>query len=393
MALKILSVVGARPNFIKIAALEKAFRAYKDVIFKIVHTGQHYDASLDVVFFQQLDIPKPDYNLGVGSDTPNHQLASMLMRLEPVFEKEKPDLVIVVGDTNSALAGALAANKMNIPIAHVEAGLRSGDHSMPEEINRILIDAMSDFLFVTEQAGLDNLRVQLSESWKFSESSTPQVFFTGNCMIDTLLHFREKAAATETAQKLGLQSKSYVLVTLHRPSNVDTKEGLEAICEVLETVCEESLAVFPLHPRTRIFLEKFDLKDRLEAIKNLQLLDPQGYLEFLNLAENAVLVITDSGGVQDETTFLGVPCLTLRTTTERPVTTTIGTNELMPVPDPVLARVKVRQALSGAWKTGIVPPLWDGQSGRRIAEILINLFSQSDRKARFLPAAAKKSIQ
>lgn len=391
--MKILTVVGARPNFVKIAALERAFRAYPQSDFRIVHTGQHYDTSLDAVFFQQLEIPQPNHFLGVGSDTPNRQLGQMLLGLEPVFEQENPDLVMVVGDTNSALAGALTASKMQIPLAHVEAGLRSFDRSMPEEINRILTDAMSDFLFVTEQAGLDNLNAQLSESFQFSESSPQKAFFTGNCMIDTLLQFHEKAARTSAFQKFGLQTKNYVLTTLHRPSNVDTREGLKAVCEVLEAVGEEAPAVFPLHPRTRICLEKFGLKSRLEAVKNLQLLDPQGYLEFLNLTENAALVITDSGGVQDETTFLGVPCLTLRTTTERPVTTTIGTNELMPVPDPALARVKVRQALSGVWKVSAVPPCWDGQAGRRIAEILINLFSQSDRKARFLPAAAKKSTR
>ncbi len=368
--MKILAVVGARPNFVKVAALEWAFRAYEQVDFSIAHTGQHYDTSLDAVFFQQLEIPEPICHLGIGSDTPNRQLAQMLLGLEPVFEKEKPALVIVVGDTNSALAGALAANKMGIPIAHVEAGLRSFDRSMPEEINRILTDNLSDFLFVTEQTGLENLDAQ------FLESSVPNVFFTGNCMIDTLVRFREKSAETAAFQKLGLQTKNYVLVTLHRPSNVDTAEGLEGVVKMLEVACREVPVVFPMHPRSRISLEKFGLKHRLENLKNLQLLEPQGYLEFLNLLENAALAITDSGGVQDETTFLGIPCLTLRTTTERPVTVEIGTNELMPMPAPKIIGVKIQQALDGQWKQGAIPPQWDGQSGRRIAEILINLLPE-----------------
>ncbi|MCW5921761.1 MAG: UDP-N-acetylglucosamine 2-epimerase (non-hydrolyzing) [Saprospiraceae bacterium] len=370
--MKIHLIVGARPNFVKAAALWQAFREYSELNLDIIHTGQHYDAALDRIFFQQLEIPEPAHCLGVGSDTPARQLAQMLLGLEPIFEKEKPALVIVVGDTNSALAGALAASKMQITLAHVEAGLRSGDRAMPEEINRILIDNVADYLFVTEQAGLDNLRTQLSES------SMPKIFFTGNCMLDTLVRFREKATATSTFQQLGLQAKNYALVTLHRPSNVDTPEGLEAVVKMVETVCQEVPVIFPLHPRTRFSLEKFGLKGRLKSLKNLQLLEPQGYLEFLNLMENAALVVTDSGGVQDETSFLGVPCLTLRTTTERPVTIELGTNELMPTPDAELVRKKIRQALEGQWKPGAVPPLWDGQAGRRIAEILVNLSPQSD---------------
>lgn len=368
--MKFLTVVGARPNFVKAAALEKAFRAFQNVDFQIVHTGQHYDAALDTIFFQELEIPEPAHCLGVGSDTPGRQLGQMLLGLEPIFEKEKPTLVIVVGDTNSALAGALAASRMQIPVAHVEAGLRSFDRMMPEEINRILADNVSDFLFATEQAALENLEKEGVASEK--------VFFAGNCMLDTLVHFRDKAVATSTFQKLGLQSKNYVLVTLHRPSNVDAAEGLEAVVKMLETVCREVPVVFPLHPRTRFSLEKFGLKPCLESLKNLQLLEPQGYLEFLNLMENAVLVVTDSGGVQDETTFLGIPCLTLRTTTERPVTIELGTNELMPLPDPKVFQAKIRQALEGQWKKGAVPPLWDGQSARRIAEILVNLFSRTE---------------
>lgn len=364
------SIVGARPNFVKIASLEKAFQAFPQVEFRIIHTGQHYDASLDTVFFRQLAIPAPDYHLGIGSDTPIRQLGQMLLGLEPVFKKGKPDLVLVVGDTNSALAGALAASRLGIQVAHVEAGLRSGDRSMPEEINRILTDAVADFLFTTEQAASENLVRD-----GFSED---KIYFTGNCMIDTLVRFREKARTVGTTQKLGLQSKGFALVTLHRPSNVDDAIGLDSIVQILETICKEIQVVFPIHPRTRSNLEKHGFYDRLTNMAGLHLLEPQGYFEFLNLLENAAIAITDSGGIQDETTFLGTPCLTLRTTTERPVTLKLGTNELLPAPEPENVRLKVQQALSGNWKTGSIPPLWDGQSARRIAEILVNLFHRNN---------------
>jgi UDP-N-acetylglucosamine 2-epimerase (non-hydrolysing) len=301
----------------------------------------------------------------------------MLLGLEPVLEKEQPDVVMVVGDTTSALAGALAASKMGILVAHVESGLRSGDRSMPEEINRILTDTVADFLFATEQAGLDNLECSKpSRFWKPGRFAG-NVYFTGNCMIDTLVRFREKAARTAVVQRLGLSPKKYAVVTLHRPSNVDTATDLEAVIKILEAIHAELPLIFPLHPRTANNLEKYGFKNRLKKLPNLQLIEPQGYLEFLNLLENAALSITDSGGVQDETTFLGVPCLTLRTTTERPVTVSLGTNELLQTPDPTEVRQKVLQILSGQWKTGSVPEGWDGQSARRIAEILINFLPQN----------------
>lgn len=349
-----------------------AFRAYPQLSFKIVHTGQHYDSSLDAVFFQQLDIPEPDYHLGIGSGTPNRQLGQMLLGLEPVLESEQPDMVLVVGDTTSALAGALAASKMGIPVAHVEAGLRSGDRSMPEEINRILTDTVAEFLFVTEQAGLDNLGYPKPSRLPKPGRFEGKVFFTGNCMIDTLVRFREKAAQTAVVHRLGLSPKKYAVVTLHRPSNVDTAAGLDAVIKILEAIQDDIILIWPLHPRTAGNLEKYGLNNRLKTLTNLHLIEPQGYLEFLNMLENAAFAITDSGGIQDETTFLGVPCLTLRTTTERPVTVSLGTNELIPTPDPGEIRQKVRQILSGQWKAGAVPEQWDGQSARRIAEILIN---------------------
>lgn len=370
--MKIVSIVGARPNFVKIAALEKAFRPYPQVRFILVHTGQHYNTALNEIFFQQLDIPEPDYHLGVGSDTPSRQLGKMLLGLEPVLAAEQPDVVLVAGDTTSALAGALAAARMGIPVAHVEAGLRSGDRSMPEEINRVLTDTLSAYLFVTEQAGMDNLHRQLTDRFQSPVGDVPKIFFTGNCMIDTLVQFREKASLTHTVRKLGLLPEKYALVTLHRPSNVDTETGLEAVIEMLEGICRDIPVVFPLHPRTDVNLEKLGLKSRLTGIPRLNTIEPQGYLEFLNLLENAAFVITDSGGIQDESTFLHIPCLTLRTTTERPVTLSAGTNELIPAPDVDLIRQKIQQILSGHWRVGSIPDLWDGQSARRIAEILIN---------------------
>jgi len=260
----------------------------------------------------------------------------------------------------------------------VEAGLRSGDRSMPEEINRILTDTLSDFLFVTEQAGLDNLRKEghcfSSENALESPSRNARVQLAGNCMIDTLLQFRTQATRTGTVHKLGLLAQKYALATLHRPSNVDTSEGLEIVINIVEKVCLDIPVVFPLHPRTASNLEKFGLKKHWDNIRGLQSIAPQGYLEFLNLLENTALVLTDSGGIQDETTFLQIPCLTLRTSTERPVTITTGTNELVPVHNAGLIREKVQQILSGQRRKGAIPEFWDGQSARRIAEFLINNF-------------------
>lgn len=295
----------------------------------------------------------------------------MLNGLDPVLKDLRPDLVLVAGDTTSTLAGALAAFCNGIPIAHVEAGLRSGDRSMPEEINRIMVDAMADFLFATEQAAIDNLARSGNE---YPERPARRVFFTGNCMIDTLVHFREKAASTGTVERLGLSPKKFALATLHRPSNVDTPEGLRNVIALLEQMSGEIQVVFPIHPRTSANLKKFNLDNRLFSLKNLLVIEPQGYLEFLNLLENAAFVLTDSGGIQDETTFLHIPCLTLRDNTERPVTISAGTNELLPATDAGNLRLKVRRILAGQWHSGAVPELWDGQSARRIAKILINNF-------------------
>ncbi len=362
--MKILSVVGARPNFMKVAPLHRAFKKRSGIESKIVHTGQHYDARMSEVFFEQLELPKPDFYLGIGGGSHTQQTAKIMLAFEEILEKEQPDWVLVVGDVNSTIACALVAVKMQIPVAHVEAGLRSGDRKMPEEINRILTDSISDLLFVTEQAGMDNLS---------REGIPPEkVFFVGNCMIDSLVHYRPKAAQENTIIKLCLQPKGYALMTMHRPSNVDTLEGLIILLQMVERISQYLTVVFPIHPRTLNNLENFGLRSRLFHNKNLHLLEPQGYLECLSLMENAAVVLTDSGGIQEETTYLQVPCLTFRQTTERPVTVSIGSNELLADLDPELAHTKILQILAGNWKTGQIPPLWDGQAAERIADILQN---------------------
>lgn len=360
--MKIFCIAGARPNFMKIAPLQRAFRQYPNIQSHIVHTGQHYDSRMSDVFFQQLEIPEPTYHLGVGGGTHTQQTARIMLEFEKIVEADRPDLVLVVGDVNSTVACALVAVKMHIPVAHVEAGLRSGDRSMPEEINRILTDSISDHLFVTEYAGLVNLAKEGIPDHK--------VHFVGNCMIDSLAHFREKAAHLDTIQALGLGPKSYVLMTMHRPSNVDTESGLKAILSMVEGAAQHKTVILPLHPRTQNNLEKFGLTNRLNAIQNVRVLEPQGYLEFLHLMENATAVLTDSGGIQEETTFLQVPCLTFRASTERPVTVELGTNILLADLDPVVALQHLEGIFSGQTKPGTIPPLWDGRAGKRIAAIL-----------------------
>ncbi len=365
--MKILSIVGARPNFMKVAPLHRAFQHYPNLISKIVHTGQHYDAKMSTVFFEQLELPTPDYYLGVGGGSHTQQTAKVMLAFEQVVTDEQPDLVLVVGDVNSTIACALVASKMGIPVAHVEAGLRSGDRRMPEEINRILTDAISDYLFVSENAGMVNLQL---------ENTAPgKTYFVGNCMIDSLVHYRAKAAKTGTVAQLNLTPQQYVLVTMHRPSNVDTEVGLGAIVHMIELAAQHVPVVFPVHPRTHNNFEKFGFKERLDKVRNLQLLEPQGYLEFLNLMENAAVVLTDSGGIQEETTYLQVPCLTFRENTERPVTVELGSNTLLATLDPEIASAKIVEILAGKSKTGQIPPFWDGQAADRIAAVLNNISS------------------
>ena len=359
---KILNIVGARPNFMKVAPLHRAFQHYPHIESKIVHTGQHYDAKMSDVFFNQLDLPRPHYFLGIGGGSHTQQTARIMLEFEKVMEAERPDVVLVVGDVTSTIACALVAVKMHIPVVHVEAGLRSGDRRMPEEINRILTDSIADHLFVTEQAGLDNLRRE--------GVADDKVHFVGNVMIDSLVHYRQKVAEQNTVGALGLEPHSYVLMTMHRPANVDAEAGLQSIVQIVEDTARYKTVLFPIHPRTENNLKRFGLLERLQAVPNLRLMEPQGYLEFLNLMEHAAMIVTDSGGIQEETTFLQVPCLTFRDSTERPVTVEVGTNQLLADLNPQTVHEKVVEILEGKAKKGAVPPLWDGQAAGRIAEII-----------------------
>ncbi len=360
--LKILSIVGARPNFMKVAPLHRAF-AHAGIESKIVHTGQHYDARMSDVFFSQLELHKPDYYLGVGGGTHTQQTARVMLEFEPILQAEKPDAVLVVGDVNSTIACALVAVKEHVPLVHVEAGLRSGDRRMPEEINRILTDSISDYLFVTEQAGLDNLAAEHVPDEK--------VFFVGNVMIDSLVHYREQASRLTILEAMKLAPRSYALVTMHRPANVDHEAGLRSILEIIRNTATVRTVLFPIHPRTLNNMERFGLKEELEAIPNVRIIEPQGYLEFLHLMDQASLVITDSGGIQEETTYLKVPCLTFRDSTERPVTVELGTNQLLHDLNPQTVHRHVLAIVQGTIKKGTLPPLWDGRAAERIAAILL----------------------
>jgi UDP-N-acetylglucosamine 2-epimerase (non-hydrolysing) len=358
----IISVVGARPNFMKVAPLHKAFQKHVGgVRHLIVHTGQHYDEAMSKIFFGDLELPQPSFYLGVGSGSHAQQTARIMVEFEKVLEEVHPDLVIVVGDVNSTVACSLVSVKMGVPVAHVEAGLRSGDRTMPEEINRLLTDSIADHLFVTEPSGVANLRREGIDEKK--------IHLVGNVMIDSLIHYREKAKQSTIMERLRVKAKKFTLVTLHRPSNVDTEDGLAKILTIFERIASHSEIVFPVHPRTKKMLAQHGLGARAEAIPGLRLLDPIGYLDFLRLLDNAQLVITDSGGIQEETTFLGVPCLTLRENTERPITCEIGTNELCGLDvEKIVARSQA--VFEGKRKSGRVPELWDGRAAERIADVL-----------------------
>lgn len=357
----ILSVVGARPNFMKVAPLHKAFLKHQELVrHLIVHTGQHYDEPMSKVFFEDLELPHPDFYLGVGSGTHAEQTAKIMVEFEKVLLQVRPALVIVVGDVNSTVACSLVSVKLGIPVAHVEAGLRSGDRTMPEEINRLLTDAVAEHLFVTESSGLANLRREGVRE--------ENIHFVGNVMIDSLVRYREKANQSKLMAALALQPRKFTLVTLHRPSNVDTAEGLRNILTVFERIAGHSTIVFPVHPRTTKMLAFHKLESRAKAVTNLKLIEPAGYLDFLHLLDNAALVLTDSGGLQEETTFLGVPCLTLRENTERPITCEIGTNELCGQDVEKIVR-KSLEVFEGRSKKGGIPPLWDGNAAVRITDI------------------------
>jgi UDP-N-acetylglucosamine 2-epimerase (non-hydrolysing) len=364
--LRVLCIVGARPNFIKIAPLLKAMSAFSDRIEPLlVNTGQHYDPKLVDYFFEDLDIPLPDFSLGVGSGSHADQTARVMLAFEPVCLETKPDLVLVVGDVNSTIACSLVASKLGIRIAHVEAGLRSFDRSMPEEINRELTDLLSDYLFTTcEDAALNLQKMGVAED---------RIFFVGNVMIDSLLQYRQKAQARPVLKEMDLEPRSYALMTLHRPSNVDDPQVFKQLLAAVEYLQEHLKIVFPAHPRTVKNIGAFKLSDRIAGMKNLKLIPPQGYLDFMALMENAKFVMTDSGGLQEETTILGVPCLTLRKNTERPVTITLGTNVLVGVETETVISQATR-ILKGPRIQSSVPPLWDGRASQRVVEILLRVF-------------------
>lgn len=412
--MKIISVVGARPNFMKVAPIHKQLRVLNyefSVVGKteeqlkvlsddpakihgagfsindseqttkhsksctgcslgvkiqhlICHTGQHYDEKMSKVFFEELEMPVPDYYLGIGSGSHAEQTAKVMIEFEKVLLKEKPDLVIVVGDVNSTIACSLTAVKLGVKVAHVEAGLRSRDKSMPEEVNRILTDSISDFLFVSEPDGVINLR---KEGKKEEE-----IIFVGNTMIDSLVNYLPKIENSGILKELNILKGDYILVTFHRPSNVDDEGNLNRIVEMLNGLSELKKIVFPVHPRTRNNLRERGVTEKLN--KNIILTEPIGYIDFICLIKNSALVITDSGGIQEETTYLGVQCITTRKTTERPVTVDIGTNILVGE-DFTKAFDRAKEILSGDVKTGRIPELWDGKAAYRIVDYIIKKYS------------------
>ena len=365
--MKVICIVGARPNFIKAAPVVEALRRRSGATVMLIHTGQHYDREMSQLFFDELGLPKPDLDLQVGSGSHGEQTGQIMIRFEPVLKQEKPDLVMVFGDVNSTVAASLCAAKMGIAVAHVEAGLRSFDRTMPEELNRILTDHLSDFLFTTEPSAQKNLL----------REGIPQekIFFVGNVMVDTLLKHRERAQRLNFAQKLGLPLRGYALMTLHRPSNVDDPETLTNILDAMWEIGERLPIVFPCHPRTREQLPALAKRlpwlkrDDKAAERRVIITEPLGYLEFLSLMNSARLVLTDSGGIQEETTVLNIPCLTLRDNTERPITVEQGTNILVGNHrDRLLAAAD--KVLSDGDHEGRVPDLWDGQAAERIAVVL-----------------------
>ena len=360
MKKKILSVVGARPNFMKVAPIHRAISKHDEFEHVICHTGQHYDKNMSDTFFADLDMPRPKFFLNVGSGTHAEQTAKIMIEFEKVITDYRPDLVIVVGDVNSTIACTLTAAKCGIKTAHVEAGLRSFDKSMPEELNRMATDAIVDYYFVTEQSGIDHLHS--------GGVDDERMFFVGNTMIDSLHYALPFAEKSTILNDLGIKAKEYALITIHRPSNVDDAINLKSMLKVLNYLTKYRTVVFPVHPRTRNNIKKYGLGDLTDNEK-LILIEPQGYVNFLALMKYSDFVLTDSGGIQEETTALGTPCLTARTTTERPSTISIGTNILVP---PTMDGIinAIDNIMSNPRKKGKVPPLWDGKAAERIANVL-----------------------
>lgn len=361
MAKKVGIVVGTRPNFIKITQFEKVFKSYGDLFqFKLIHTGQHYDANMSDVFFQQFKLRKPDVFLETKGMTPVVQIGEIISQLGGLLETWKPDILITPGDVNSTLAAAIAANKTGTRLAHLESGLRSFDRSMPEEINRLLTDEITDEYFVTEQSGLDHLA---------HEQAAGTVHFVGNTMIDTLVAFQDEISQSNVLETYDLVSGEFVLMTMHRPANVDTKENLKKLLTILNHATKNYKIVFPIHPRTRKSLVEHGLMSEVEENEKIILTAPLDYFAFQKLTAECKFVLTDSGGIQEETTFRQVPCLTLRPNTERPSTIDVGTNTLVPF-DTTIVTSYIDQITDGTYKKGRVPELWDGKATERIVKIL-----------------------
>jgi UDP-N-acetylglucosamine 2-epimerase (non-hydrolysing) len=351
----------------KIAPLMAEYSRHECINSVLVHTGQHYDEIMSNLFFCELGIPEPDINLEVGSASHAVQTAEIMKRFEPVLLDNNPDVVVVVGDVNSTIACGLVAVKSGAKLVHIEAGLRSGDRTMPEEINRVLTDSISDLLFCTEQSGVDNL---IKEG-----IAKEKIHLVGHVMIDTLLNNLEKAKKStiiEQLQKKGfIDGDAFIMLTMHRPSNVDNPKVFSRILDALEVIQKDIPVLFPIHPRTRKNLTTLNLKDRMDSLQNIHLMEPIGYLDFLKLNSCAKAVLTDSGGIQEETTVLKVPCITLRENTERPITAQIGSNQIVGT-DPEKILAAYRNATSGNWREPQIPPLWDGKAAQRIVKILLD---------------------
>lgn len=363
--LKVLNIVGARPNFMKIAPIVREMRRRESEFLPlIVHTGQHYDASMSDSFFADLDIPAPDFHLDVGSASHAVQTAKIMTAFEPVLLDEKPDWVLVVGDVNSTIACALVCAKLGVRVAHVEAGLRSRDRTMPEEINRVLTDAISDLLLTTSQDADENL--------KDEGIPVEKIRFVGNVMIDSLFYNLKKAEESRIREELELNEKDYAVLTLHRPSNVDEKEIFSGLLDALFAIGERLPVIFPIHPRTKARIDEFGFGERISN-SNLRLIEPLGYIDFLRLYSGARLVLTDSGGIQEETTALGIPCLTLRENTERPITIELGTNILVGTNPEKIEQTAFSILENPSKKDTKIPPLWDGKAAERICDVLLEV--------------------
>ncbi|MCK4956990.1 MAG: UDP-N-acetylglucosamine 2-epimerase (non-hydrolyzing) [Candidatus Cloacimonetes bacterium] len=358
---KVHLIVGARPNFMKMAPLYKEFKKYPDEFeVKLIHTGQHYDERMSKFFFNDLQMPVPDEYLEVGSGTHGKQTARIIERYEEVLLADKPNLVIVAGDVNSTVACALDAVKLHIPVAHLEAGLRSFAKTMPEEVNRIMTDVISDYLLTPSPDADENL---IKEG-----KPEDKIYFVGNIMIDSLVQYKHKAKESKILDEINVAPQDYALITLHRPSNVDSEAGLLTILNAFEEISKDVKLVFPIHPRTTKQIELFGLKEKVKNMKNLYLIPPAGYYDFLNLQMNAKFILTDSGGIQEESTYFGVPCLTLRPNTERPITIWEGTNQLVKLETSDIIRA-AKKIIAGDLKKGKIPKYWDGHTAERIVQI------------------------